>query len=800
MKQQLSFDITQMHCASCVARVEDKLRTVRGITDVAVNLANHRATVQTDGSVAARDVIGHLSDIGKPAQIEQITLNISGMSCASCVAQIEKSLQNLPFVIDVKVDLMAETARVNMLSTDTGALIDAVAQTGKTARLADGPGTTTPDHSTQLKQNLILAAALTAPVFVLEMGSHLIPGLHHLIARTIGIEVSWFIQFALTSLILILPGRGFFTTGFPALFKGAPDMNSLVALGTSAAYAFSVIALFAPTLLPDGTRAVYFEAAAVIITLILLGRWLEAKAKARTGDAIRKLIDLSPKTARVETNGDLRDVPVGDLQLDDIIHVRPGERLAVDGIVTGGESYVDESMITGEPVPVAKSSGDTVTSGTINTAGALRFRATAVGAQTRLSQIVEMVQKAQATRLPVQDLVNRITGWFVPAVLTVAVLTIVTWLIFGPDPVLSYALVAGISVLIVACPCAMGLAVPTSIMVGMGRAAEKGVLFRNGDALQKLRDVKTIVFDKTGTLTVGTPALDRIEIVGDISDEEALRLAAAAEMLSEHPLAKAIVQAADTRDISRSKANHFHAVIGQGITATVEDKDIAIGSLRFLKELNIEVQPLTSKTPGATQIHMAVDRQHVAVFLISDTIRPEARDLIELLKAQGLMTAMVTGDAESTAKHVANQLGIDHVVAGVLPAGKVAAIRDLQKDGPVAFVGDGINDAPALAAADVGIAIGTGTDIAIETADLVTMSENLNTVKHAIDISRASLRNIHQNLFWAFGYNTLLIPVAAGLLFPLFGLLLSPAFAAGAMALSSVFVVGNALRLRKLAL
>jgi P-type Cu+ transporter len=652
-----------------------------------------------------------------------------------------------------------------------------------------------------LARGTLFAAALALPVFILEMGAHLVPAFHHVIADTIGMQTSWIIQFILTTLVLFGPGRVFFAKGLPALFKGAPDMNSLVALGTGAAWTYSVVATFLPTLIRADMRAVYFEAAAVIVVLILLGRLLEARAKGRTGAAIQALMGLQARQARVLRAGKLVAVDVDALVVGDIITLRPGERVPVDGTVTEGSSPVDESMMTGEPVPVVKTTGDALTGGTVNGQGGLTFAATRVGKDTTLAQIIRMVTEAQGAKLPIQDVVDRVTLWFVPAVLALAMLTVAVWLAVGPDPTL--ALVAGVSVLIIACPCAMGLAVPTSIMVGSGRAAEMGVLFRKGAALQQLADVSVIAFDKTGTLTEGKPHLTDLVLADGFDRADVLRLAAAVEAKSEHPIGAAIVNAARAEVLGAAEVSDFRAIAGFGVSATVDGRRVLIGADRLLARDGIATDALAATETalaerGRTALFVAIDGQAAAVIAVADPVKPGSAVAIAALKAKGLKIAMITGDKRETAEAIAREIGIDHVVAGVLPDGKVAALDQLRAQGKIAFVGDGINDAPALAHADIGIAIGTGTDVAIETADLVLMSGDLRGVVNAVAVSQATMRNIRQNLGWAFGYNVALVPMAAGVLYPVFGLLLSPVFAAAAMALSSVSVVSNALRLRRL--
>ena len=802
----LSFEIDGMTCGSCVARAERAIAAVGGVEKAEVNLATHGGRITlAEGATAetGRAISGALAAAGYPAVPRRARLSITGMTCASCVARVEAALMDVPGTLAAHVNLASATASVTTLSRDDTALIAAVVATGYSAETV-ASGERPVDHSAEdasrLRHQLTLAAALTLPVFVLEMGGHIFPPIHHLISQTIGTPTSWMIQFVLTTLVLFFPGRGFFAKGWPALIRRAPDMNSLVMLGTSAAWGFSTVALFAPTLLPEGTRAVYFEAAAVIVTLILLGRYLEAGAKGRTGAAIRRLVGLRPATARVERDGDVVEVPIDDVHRGDVLQIRPGERIPVDGVIREGTSFIDESMITGEPLAVEKAKGAMLTGGTVNGTGALRMRATAVGSDTMLARIIAMVEEAQGARLPVQDLVNRITLWFVPAVMGIALLTVTLWLLLGPAPALPFALVAGVAVLIIACPCAMGLATPTSIMVGTGRAAELGVLFRQGDALQALAGVDVVAFDKTGTLTLGQPSLTDL-IALDEDEDRLLAQVAAVEALSEHPLASAITKAAKAKGLTMPAATDLNAITGHGLTARVDGIPILVGNLRLLRREGVPVDSLSGlaeglAAQGKTPIFVARDGQPAGVLAVSDTLRPGARAVIDALHAQGKRTALISGDVEAAAHAIAAELGIDDVHAEVLPDGKVAAIRALQKAGTVAFVGDGINDAPALAAADVGLAIGTGTDVAVESADVVLMSGDPAGVVNAIEVSRRTMANIRQNLGWAFGYNVLLIPVAAGALYPLTGLMLSPALAAGAMGLSSVLVLTNALRLR----
>ncbi|SMX49722.1 heavy metal translocating P-type ATPase [Maliponia aquimaris] len=809
---QISLSVEGMSCASCVGRVDRGLAALDGVQDVSVNLASETARMRVEDPQVIPSVIEALDQLGYPARAAKVTLSIDAMSCASCVGRVDKALAAVPGVLSVNVNLAAETATVVYAEgvVAHSDLIEASKAIGYPACVTEAKSSgdrvaRKEEEAKDLAGKMSMAAALALPVFLVEMGGHLIPAVHMAIENSIGQQASWIAQFILTSLVLFGPGRVFYLKGFPALLRGAPDMNSLVAVGTGAAYLFSVVATFVPAALPDGVRSVYYEAAAVIVVLILLGRFLEARAKGRTGAAIQKLLGLQARTARVRRNGETVEIEIDALTQGDIVVVRPGERIAVDGEVVEGSSHVDESMLTGEPIPVEKRAGDAVTGGTVNGAGSLGFRATRVGSETTLAQIIRMVEEAQGAKLPIQGLVDRITLWFVPVVMAVATLTVLVWLVFGPSPALTMALVAGVSVLIIACPCAMGLATPTSIMVGTGRAAEMGVLFRKGDALQQLDTVDVVAFDKTGTVTEGRPELTDLVLADDFDRAEVLAKIASVEALSEHPVAEAIVRAARAEGVSVAEAEDFSSITGYGVRAVVGGAEVLVGADRYMKREGIDISALTGRETelarrGRTALYAAIGGRIAAVIGVADPVKPASRAAIAALHEMSLKVAMITGDKRETAEAIARETGFDHVVAGVLPDGKVSALDELrQGDKRIAFVGDGINDAPALAHADVGIAIGTGTDVAIESADVVLMSGDLRGVVNAFEVSRRTMRNIRQNLFWAFAYNVALIPVAAGALYPVFGLLLSPILAAGAMALSSVFVLTNALRLRRVA-
>jgi Cu+-exporting ATPase len=743
------------------------------------------------------------------ANISVQSFTIDGMTCASCVRRVESAIASVPGVETASVNLATERATVKMVGgTPLAAIEAAISRAGYAPHRLDAAAA--PDmreagraaEYARLTRDVLIAAAFTLPLFVMEMGAHVVPGFGHWL-HGVGLQRLHIFQFVLASVVLFGPGLRFYRTGIPALLRLSPDMNSLVVLGATAAWAYSAVVTFLPERMPEGTANVYFEAAAVIVTLILLGRLLEARAKGRTGAAIARLIGLQPKTARVQRGDNILDLPPEQVLVGDVLQMRPGERLAVDGVVISGSSFIDESMITGEPIPVSKGEGAEVVGGTINKTGSFTYRATRVGSDTLLAQIIRMVEQAQGAKLPIQAMVDRITSWFVPAVMAAAALTFLAWLLLGPEPAFAFGLVNAVAVLIIACPCAMGLATPTSIMVGTGRAAELGVLFRMGAALQSLRDAQVIALDKTGTLTEGRPELTDFAVVEGPVADDVLALAAAVESRSEHPIATAIVAAACARGLVMPGLEDFEAVPGFGARGRAGPHEVAVGADRYMRKLGLDISRFAAAaerlgSEGKTPLYAAVDGKPAAIIAVADPVKPSTPAALAALRAMGLKLVMITGDNTRTAEAIARGLGIDEVVAEVLPEGKVKTIRRLQQGGcQVAFVGDGINDAPALAEANVGIAIGTGTDIAIESADVVLMSGDLGGVATAIGLSRATIRNIRQNLFWAFGYNVLLIPVAAGVLYPVSGTLLSPMIAAGAMALSSVFVVGNALRLRR---
>tara|TARA_B100000609_G_scaffold10969_1_gene8406 strand:+ start:5474 stop:7975 length:2502 start_codon:yes stop_codon:yes gene_type:complete len=806
------FTVEGMHCASCVRRVETALRETEGVQEANVNFATQRATVTFGDTLNANTLAKVVEDAGYTVLKESLTIPIRGMTCASCVGRVEKALNAIDGVVESSVNLATEKANVTYLPrsirpnaikqaiTDAGYEVVEQAATGDTSD-AEQKAKEKEEHT--LRTRLWMSVALTTPIFLLEMLPMLIPSLRSLRAEVISTQHLHYLFFALATLVQFGPGWPFYRTGWAALRHGSPDMNTLVMLGTSTAYVYSVIATFLPSILPSNAVHVYYEAAAMIVTLVLLGKYLEHRAKGRTSQAIKRLLNLQAKTAWIVKDDEEVEVPIEEIVPQDIIRVKPGERIPVDGIVLEGSSYIDESMITGEPVPVEKAKGARVTGGTVNQSGSFLFRADRVGEETTLSQIIKMVEDAQASRPAIQALADKVVVIFVPAVLAAALVTFLIWFFVGPTPAITHALVAAVSVMIIACPCAMGLATPVSIMVGTGKAAESGYLFRKGESLQTFQETDTIAFDKTGTLTQGRPQLTDIHTVASHKEEDILRYAASIEQSSEHPIARAIVEYARTKDIKPEKVQDFEAIAGFGAKGVVQDQEVAIGSAHLMQERGLDVSSLSTQKDALSQagkspIFLSVGQEVVALLAVTDPIKETAKETIEKLHKQGTQVVMITGDNPSTAQTIASQLGIDKVHADVRPAEKANVVKELQSKGhKVAFVGDGINDAPALAQADIGVAIGTGTDVAIESADVVLMREELTGLVYARALSAETLRNIKQNLFWAFIYNALLIPVAAGALYPAFKITLNPMIAAAAMGLSSLFVLTNALRLRQ---
>ena len=748
-----------------------------------------------------------------------LDLPLLGMHCAACANRIEKALLAAPGVESAAVNFATARATVRFQEgiTNPSILREVVRDQGYDAILpaTGNDSSAVPNEEVaeaqalqareteyrQVRRNFILAACLTVPVMVLAMVGHLVPGLEpflHFPGRP------W-VEMLLTAPVLFWAGRQFFSRAWKAARHAAADMNTLVAMGTLAAFAYSLVATIWPAAVSPADHAghhavgppVYFEVAASIITLILLGNLLQARATARTQGAIQALMALSPRTARVERLGMEMDLPIEKVRVGDIVLVRPGEKVPVDGAVLSGSSSLDESLLTGEPLPVAKTVGDQVIGGTLNTTGAFRLTATQVGADTVLQQIVRLVRQAQGSKAPIQKLADQVSGIFVPVVLGLAALTFATWLLVAPADIrFSRALIASVSVLIIACPCALGLATPTAIMVGTGRGAQLGILIKGGEALETAHRVTTIVLDKTGTITQGKPTVTEIRPEAPFREAELLRLAASAERSSEHPLAQAVVQAATRRNLALAITEDFTASPGLGLKARVDGRGVLLGNARFLAEHGIAL-PANPGYPGQSMILVAVDGGFAGSLAIADPVKPTSAGAIRRLHSLGLEVVMLSGDARGSAEAVAREVGIHQVLAEVLPAGKADAITQQQRQGKrVAMVGDGVNDAPALATADLGIAMGTGTDVALEAADITLVRGNLNGVADAIALSQATMRNVRQNLFFAFAYNVICIPLAAGILYPFTGWLLSPIIASATMALSSVSVVLNALRLR----
>ncbi|MFQ5679329.1 MAG: heavy metal translocating P-type ATPase [Gemmatimonadota bacterium] len=788
-------------------RVETWLRRQPGVREAHVNLAAQTAHVLlAPEHERIGGLVQGLADLGYQVGRERMELRITGMHCASCVPGIEDALREVPGVLGAEVSLGTESAWVDYVPALAD--VEAIAAEIRARGYEVGePGTPTPDREVEdrareyrrLLHKFRFGLAASVPVLVTAYPSW-VPGLRSLDPS--GIRLLWALDGLLALAVLFYSGRQFFTGGWAALRHRSADMNTLIALGTGAAWVYSTVAVLFPQLFPPGTAEPFYDVAAVVITLVVLGQALEVRARGRTSEAIRKLLDLQAKTARVLRDGREVDVPVEEVLVGDLVVVRPGEKVPVDGVITDGRSAVDESMVTGESLPVEKGPGDEVIGATLNKTGAFRFEARKVGKETALAQIVEMVREAQGSKPPIARTVDTVSSYFVPAVMIVAVLAFGAWYTFGPLPALTYATVAAVTVLIIACPCALGLATPMSLMVGVGKAAEHGVLIRNGDALQTARALDAIVLDKTGTITKGAPELTDVVTAPEFDERYVLRLAASAERGSEHPLGEAIVERARERGLDLDEPEAFEAIAGHGIVATVGDRHVLLGNRKLLRDRRIDPGPLERiaarlSTEGKTPMYVAVNRRPAGLMAVADRVKEDSVAAVRRLHELGLEVVMLTGDNERTARAIAGQVGIDRVFAEVLPEEKAEQVARLQAEGKrVAMVGDGINDAPALAQADVGIAIGTGTDVAIEAADVTLVGGSLHGVALAIDVSRRTFRNVKQNLFGAFFYNSLGVPVAAGALYPLLGILLSPIIAGAAMAFSSVTVVTNANRLR----
>ncbi len=824
--EQIVLPIKGMTCASCVAHVEHGLQDTPGVETATVNLATERATVKFDAQTATvRDMVWHVQDAGYDVLTDHVDLKIENADAAGA---LEKTVGAIPGVLHVeladsilKIEIIPGAVTIAELRAAIEHAGGRIAESTQDEIAAQGTDREAAARQRELKReqrDLIIGLVFTIPLFLLSMGRDLIHGVllrHDVLPWLFENAYTDWILLALAAPVYFYVGRAYHRGALAALRHRAPNMDVLISLGTSAAFWYSVFILLAEQFNFYLGAHLYFETAAVIITLIKVGKYLEARAKGATSTAIKKLMNLTPKTARVVRNGTESEIAVDAVRVGDVIVVRPGERVAVDGVVLGGASSVDESMLTGESAPVEKNIGDRVLGGTVNKTGAFTFEARKIGKETALAQIVKLVENAQTTKAPIQKVADQISAIFVPIVLGIAALTFVAWFVLDPSPAkFTNALTAAISVLIIACPCALGLATPTAIMVSTGKGAELGVLIRSSEALETTDKLNTVVLDKTGTLTQGKPTVTDVLEIQDqrlaigaepsqapSSKLQFLKLVASAEKFGEHPVAQAIVEYANAQGISLAPAVEFQALAGQGIRARVDSFDVLIGNSKLMVDEKVNTRTLDKRAQkladeGKTPMFVAIDGHVAGILAVADTLKPEARETVQALEQMSVQVYMLTGDNKRTASAIAKQLGIKNYFAQVLPENKEQKVRELQAQGKrVAMVGDGINDAPALAAADVGIALGTGTDVAMEAADITLMRGDLRGIITALQLARATLRTIHRNYFWAFAYNVAGIPIAAGLLYPWFGILLSPMIAAGAMAFSSIFVVTNSLRL-----
>ncbi|MDD5190112.1 MAG: heavy metal translocating P-type ATPase [Dehalococcoidales bacterium] len=810
-KAKASIPITGMTCTNCAGTILKGLEETEGVEKANVNFASEKATFEYDpNKVDLNKIKETIAELGYGVATRKSIYPVTGMTCAACVGHVEEALKSVPGVVSVGVNLASEKATVEYLESVTyndlkKAVEDAGYGLGPEVQALEDVSATSARETRKLRNLLILAISLAVPILILSMFVPEFP-------------LKVYLLWALATPVQFYAGLRFYKGAWGALKHRTTDMNTLIAVGTSAAYLYSVVAVLFPGLFTSGglKADVYFDTSSSIIALILLGRFLEARAKGQTSEAIKKLIGLQPKTAMVVREGVEKEIAIDDVLVGDSIVVKPGARVPVDGIIREGYSALDESMITGESIPVEKKAGDEVIGATINKTGSFRFEATKIGKDTTLARIVRLVEEAQGSKAPIQRLADVIASYFVPTVIGISIVTFLVWFFAGPQPSLTYAFLNFVAVLIIACPCALGLATPTAIIVGTGKGAENGVLIRSAETLERAHKINTVLLDKTGTLTKGEPNVTDIVALAPLSQEEVLRISAAAEKPSEHPLGEAIVRYAEERKISVLPVTNFNADPGHGILATIENKTVMLGNLRMMQENNVPVGDLEQIADrfwqaGKTVMFLAIDSKAAGLIALADTIKPDAAAAIKQLQHLGVETVMITGDNRRTAEAIAKQAGIDRVLAEVLPEHKADEVKKLQTAGKVvAMVGDGINDAPALAQADVGIAIGTGTDVAMETGDITLIRGELKGIVTAIALSKRTIGTIRQNLFWAFAYNTILIPVAAGILYLIFrggvpaGLrfilgdygFLNPILAAAAMAMSSITVILNSLRLR----
>ena len=811
-ERTFTLPLSGLHCVACVSRVEQAVAEVEGVVESTVNLADEMLTVRSDQDLTAAAVVAAVEAAGYEVPAAERTLQVEGMHCTSCVGQVEKAILDVPGVLDASVNLASGQALVRhaLGQAEHGVLRTTVEHAGFDVLESDAPnetsaGAAAADGGLEERRRRERRWLGIQAAFALGVGALAMWGAVEFIPWAPEVLGNPWVVLVLVTPVQFWSGWSFYRGAWLAARRASTDMNTLVAIATSAAYGYSLVVTAWPGLLSDvaGADVHYFEASAVIIGLVLLGRYFEMGARARVSAAIQRLLDLRARTARVERDGRTLEVALDDVRLDDVVVVRPGEKVPVDGRVLEGASALDESMITGESIPVEKGPGDEVIGATLNTTGSLRVRPTRLGQDSMLAQIIALVERAQTSKAPVQRLADWVAARFVPTVIAIALVTLGVWLAVGPDPRFTYALVAMVSVLLIACPCALGIATPTAIMVGVGKGAEMGVLVRSGEALETTGRVDTVVLDKTGTITSGRAEVTDVIPLNGEPESEVLRLIGSAERDSEHPIGQAIVHNAAERGIELSQAGQFRSVTGGGVQAVVDQRQVLVGTAGLLADAGVPVESAAHRgeelaAQGRTAVYAAVDGELAGLVALADAPRSEAAAAIAELRDLGLRVLMVTGDRDAPAQAIARQVGVDEVRAEVRPGDKAAIVRELQAAGNrVAVVGDGINDAPALAQADLGIAMGTGTDIAMEAGDITLVRGNLDDAVTAIRLSRATMRTIRQNLFWAFAYNVALIPVAAGVLYPVWGLQLSPMLAAAAMAFSDLSVVANSLRLRR---